>query len=126
MIGQNTSAVATSSSVLLTTDHLHTAEQFPRFLNPGGVLELMDIIYPMASDDGSLIPGCPLDEWSRTLNEGFAGIGRSMSTALKYSEQLAEAGFVDVVEVRKKWPTNRWPKDSRYKQIGEKRRALYC
>ena len=35
---------------------------------------------------------------------------------------LIEAGFDDVVEVRYKWPQNRWPKDKKLKELGE----LHC
>jgi len=46
-------------------------------------------------------------------------IGRVSNSAEKYEEQLTEAGFVDIhVEVYK-WPQNRWPKNPRYKELGE-------
>lgn len=31
---------------------------------------------------------------------------------------MTEVGFIDIVENRFKWPTNRWPKDERYKELG--------
>lgn len=73
----------------------------------------------MCSDDGTLTEDCALKQWSDLLNEAFRGNGRPMDTALDYERQLAEAGFVDVSIVKEKWPTNRWPKDQKYKQIGE-------
>jgi len=88
------------------------------FLNPGGVIELQDIIYPMCSDDGTLTQDTPLKRWSDMLNDAFAGMGRGMDSAKAYPKQLAEAGFVDIEVVREKWPTNHWPKDKKYKQIG--------
>ncbi|SPO06248.1 related to methyltransferase [Cephalotrichum gorgonifer] len=98
---------------------------FPRFfkqsydnLNSGGVIELQDIIYPMCSDDGTLTEDTPLKRWSDLLNEAFRGNGRAMDTALFYKEQLADAGFVDIHTVEEKWPTNHWPRDPKYKQIG--------
>jgi hypothetical protein len=36
----------------------------------------------------------------------------------KYKEWLANAGFVDIVEKKYKWPANRWPKDKKYKELG--------
>jgi hypothetical protein len=30
----------------------------------------------------------------------------------------AEAGFVDIIEIRKRIPMNRWPKDKYYKELG--------
>lgn len=41
-----------------------------------------------------------------------------MNSALKYKQQLAEAGFTDMVEFKAKWPQNGWPRDPRHKQIG--------
>ena len=32
--------------------------------------------------------------------------------------QLQDAGFVNVVEVRYKWPQNQWLKDPRLKELG--------
>jgi hypothetical protein len=87
-------------------------------LEPGGTLELMDIIYPTMSDDGTLTDDHASQQWSRLLNEGFAANGRPLDTALQYKDWLPKAGFVDVVEVKEKWPINVWPRDPRYKQIG--------
>ena len=87
-------------------------------LAPGGTLELIDIIYPLASDDGSLKPEHAAQRWSILLQEGFAGNERPLNTALKYKEQLAAVGFVDVVEVKEKWPINGWAKDKKYKHVG--------
>lgn len=32
--------------------------------------------------------------------------------------QLQDAGFINVVETRYKWPQNSWPKDPKFKEIG--------
>lgn len=90
-----------------------------RFLNPGGTIELMDIIYPPQSDDGTLSEGSPLYEWSALLLRTFATMGSPLDSALRYKEQLEAAGFVDVKVAKRKWPMNRWPKDPKYKQIGK-------
>lgn len=87
-------------------------------LNPGGSLELIDIIYPLTSDDGTLKPHHAVNQWSVLLNEGFGGNERPLDTALKYKEQLAAAGFVDIVEIKEKWPINGWARDKKYKQVG--------
>jgi hypothetical protein len=90
-----------------------------RSLTPGGVIELQDIIYPLTSDDGTLTEDSALFRWSKTLLDGFGAIDRPLNTALQYKEQLATAGFIDIVEVVYKWPTNSWPQDSKHKEIGE-------
>lgn len=89
-----------------------------RSLNPGGTFEIHDILYPMESDDGTLRPEHALDRWSKLMMEAFGGFGQPVDSALRYEQQLTEAGFVDVVVVKEKWPTNRWPRDQKYKQIG--------
>jgi hypothetical protein len=45
----------------------------------------------------------------------------SSDAATRYKAQLEEAGFVNVNETIYKWPSNRWPKDKKYKELGELR-----
>ncbi|RBQ65900.1 hypothetical protein FVER14953_13418 [Fusarium verticillioides] len=87
-------------------------------LNPGGRIEMIDIIYPLLSDDDTLKKDSALSKWSELLHDIFTKNGRGMDSALKYKDQLEEAGFVDVNIVKRKWPLNRWPKDPKHKQIG--------
>ncbi|RSL94409.1 hypothetical protein CDV31_014323 [Fusarium ambrosium] len=87
-------------------------------LEPGGTLELMDIIYPLQSDDGTLKEEHPAYQWSVLLQEGFSGGGHPLNTALYYKDWLKDAGFVDIVEVKEKWPCSAWARDPKYKQIG--------
>ncbi|RSL51757.1 hypothetical protein CEP53_008310 [Fusarium sp. AF-6] len=93
-------------------------KQSLEFLNPGGKIEIMDIIYPPRSDDGTLSEDSPLYKWATLLLRTFATMGSPLDSALRYKEQLEEAGFVDVHVVQRKWPMNRWPKAQIYKQIG--------
>ncbi|RBA14309.1 hypothetical protein FPRO05_03101 [Fusarium proliferatum] len=87
-------------------------------LNPGGRIEMIDIIYPLLSDDGTLTKDSALCKWSDLLHDIFTKNGRPMDSALKYKDQLEAAGFADVNIVKRKWPLNRWPKDPKHKQIG--------
>lgn len=41
-----------------------------------------------------------------------------MDSALYYEQQLADAGFTNIHIVQEKWPVNRWPRDKKYKQLG--------
>lgn len=99
---------------------------WPRFfrqaydnLAPGGQIELQDCILPVFADDGTLPEESSLKRWGFLLNEAFRGNNRPMDSALYYQQQLREAGFVDIGTVREKWPSNRWPRDKKYKQIGK-------
>jgi hypothetical protein len=100
-----------------------------RNLTPGGYIELADKCFPMMSDDGSLLPTSPLHQWSDFTIEGTTKVGRSIGAAVDFKKQLQEAGFINVIETRYKWPTNTWPKDSKFKQLGTKafsRCSLVC
>ncbi|KAH7153363.1 S-adenosyl-L-methionine-dependent methyltransferase [Dactylonectria macrodidyma] len=88
------------------------------FLNPGGKIELMDIIYPPQSDDGTLSEESALYKWATMVLRTFNAMGSPLDSALRYEEQLVAAGFVDVNVVKRRWPMNRWPKDPKYKQLG--------
>lgn len=90
-----------------------------RNINPGGFIELQDAIYPILCDDDTLPEDSALKQWSMTMNEAFRGNGRPLDTALHYEQQLADAGFINIHAVREKWPTNRWPRNKKYKQLGE-------
>ncbi|KAF4456666.1 hypothetical protein F53441_1222 [Fusarium austroafricanum] len=87
-------------------------------LNPGGKIEMIDIIYPLLSDDETLSKDSALFKWSEMLLDIFRKNGSPMDSALKYKDQLEETGFIDVNIVKRKWPLSRWPKDPKHKQIG--------
>jgi len=93
-------------------------EQAYEHLEPGGWIEVSDP-GPITSDDGSLREGSALHNWITTLTECAEVIGRSFVSADRYKEQLEAQGFENVVEVKFKWPQNRWPKDKKLKELGE-------
>lgn len=88
-------------------------------MTPGGTIEIQDLIYPILSDDGTLTDDAPLNRWGHLMNEAFRVAKRPVDSGLYYQQQLAEVGFVDIGVVHEKWPTNRWPRDRKYKQIGK-------
>jgi len=92
-------------------------EQAFKFLNPGGTMELVDIVYPMHCDDETL-EGTSLLKWSKLVQEGFGKMGGQLDSALEYKSQLEKAGFVDIKESWFAWPTNEWPKDRHLKTLG--------
>jgi len=63
-------------------------------------------------------------KWADLILEGTVKLGRPCDSAKDYKAQLIEAGFIDVVEVRYKWPQNRWPKDRELKELGELNSSL--
>ncbi|KAI8668465.1 hypothetical protein NCS55_00872700 [Fusarium keratoplasticum] len=87
-------------------------------LNPGGWIECQDITFPAECDDGTLKKGSYIDQWSSLMIEATNVFGRGAQSAKKYKQQMIDAGFVNVTEVIYRWPTNRWPADSYYKELG--------
>ncbi|KAH7251368.1 S-adenosyl-L-methionine-dependent methyltransferase [Fusarium tricinctum] len=72
-------------------------------LNPGGRIEMIDILYPLQSDDGTLTKDSASFRWSELLLDIFTKNNTPMDSALKYKEQLEEAGFVDIHIVKRLW-----------------------
>ncbi len=88
-------------------------------IEPGGYIELLDPVYPMDSDDGTLSKESALYRWSALLNEAATKLGSSLDSALSYKQQLTHAGFTNVTETVYKWPMNQWPRLSKHKELGK-------
>jgi len=63
-------------------------------------------------------PDSQLLKWVKLMRETWSRHGPPIDSAIQYVAQLQAAGFVDIVQRKYKWPTNRWPKDRRHKQLG--------
>ncbi|KAH7220181.1 S-adenosyl-L-methionine-dependent methyltransferase [Fusarium oxysporum] len=97
---------------------------WPRFfgqsfthLNPGGWMEVVDIL-PPTSDDGTMAPETALYKWSKLLLEATEKMGRPFGETMTYKTQMEAAGFRNVTQRVFKWPQNRWPRDPKYKELG--------
>ncbi|CAF3596232.1 unnamed protein product [Fusarium graminearum] len=87
-------------------------------LTPGGYVELQDVDVIMGSDDGTLKPDTTMYKWCQLLDEAAGTFNRSFERTTNFKTLLQEIGFVEVVETRYKWPTNGWPRDKKYKELG--------
>ncbi|GKT49674.1 putative methyltransferase tdiE [Colletotrichum spaethianum] len=87
-------------------------------LEPGGYFEAQDMALPLGCDDGTLTVDSDLWKWVLLVMEGMEKFGRPVSAAQQWKQLMEAAGFEDVVETIYKWPTNRWPRDAHYKEIG--------
>ncbi|KAH9229254.1 hypothetical protein K456DRAFT_56626 [Colletotrichum gloeosporioides 23] len=87
-------------------------------LEPGGYFEAQDMALPLGCDDGTLSVDSDLWKWVLLVMEGMAKFGRPVTAAEQWKQLMEEAGFEDVVETIYKWPTNRWPRDKHYKDLG--------
>ncbi|CAG1977957.1 unnamed protein product [Fusarium graminearum] len=87
-------------------------------LTPGGYVELQDVDVIMGSDDGTLKPDTTMYKWCQLLDEAAGTFNRSFERTTNFKTLLQGIGFVEVVETRYKWPTNGWPRDKKYKELG--------
>ena len=53
------------------------------------------------------------------MAEAASKMAGSASAALHYKDHAEAAGFVNVREETYRWPSNRWPKDKKFKELGE-------
>jgi hypothetical protein len=88
-----------------------------RNLNPGGYLELQEFALPL-SDDGTLTPEHPLQRSMNLLGEAAKKSNHAFVDLHQLKDMMVAAGFVGVEEFHYKWPSNKWPKDKRHKEIG--------
>ncbi|CAI4217786.1 unnamed protein product [Parascedosporium putredinis] len=94
-------------------------EQSYENLVPGGWLEVSDITLPVRCDDDTFREDSDLAKWSGLMLEASHILDSPLDSAYSYQKQLQDAGFINVVERRFKWPHNHWPKARKYKEIGD-------
>jgi len=100
-------------------DWPHFFKQCYNNLAPGGYLEQFEITFPtMVDDDSWPKPKSALQDWGNLIVEAASKLGRQASVVGMFSEQLREAGFENVMLIPFKWPTNKWPKDPKMKELG--------
>jgi hypothetical protein len=87
-------------------------------LEPGGYFETQDMVLPLGCDDGSLTEDSHLWQWMLLVMEGMNRLGRPVSAVRLWREHMEAVGFEDVVETVYKWPTNRWPRSPKHKELG--------
>ncbi len=87
-------------------------------LETGGYFELHNSVFPIQCDDGTMPPDSALIRWSNFMEDGTAKLGRKVNQSQFYGGWLEAAGFVDITTHVFKWPTNRWPRDKKYKELG--------
>ncbi|KAI8682056.1 hypothetical protein NCS55_00459900 [Fusarium keratoplasticum] len=88
-------------------------------LAPGGYVELIEIDLYNKSDDGTLKEHHELSRLVRLLDEASTKIGRRFQDNKKNKDILRDTGFVDIVETTFKWPSGPWPREKKYKELGQ-------
>lgn len=89
-----------------------------RHLKPGGYMECQELDYHPCCDDDSMTEPYPFKEFIEGIGEGLAALGSDSRCALKIATEMAQAGFVDVQEIRLKCPFGIWPRDKKLKMAG--------
>lgn len=87
-------------------------------LKPGGWFELVEMETGTFSDDQSLPADSACVQWGQLLAEAFEKIGKPFLKIEEYDRLLKDNGFENVQSRMMKRPTNDWPKDPRFKEIG--------
>ncbi|KAI5460200.1 S-adenosyl-L-methionine-dependent methyltransferase [Mariannaea sp. PMI_226] len=90
-------------------------------LTPGGYLELQEADITVKSDDGTLTTDNALVKVVHLLQEASTMFGRPYQDIPALADIMAKIGFADIAVERFRWPTNGWPKDKKYKELG-----LWC
>ncbi|KAG6014519.1 hypothetical protein E4U43_006449 [Claviceps pusilla] len=87
-------------------------------LNSGGWIELQDIVLIPKCDDGTMSDDSAIKIWGDRIMECCDILKRYGDSALRYKQQMIDAGFINVTEVKYKWPTNPWPAEQHYRDLG--------
>ncbi|EXL63558.1 hypothetical protein FOPG_20168, partial [Fusarium oxysporum f. sp. conglutinans race 2 54008] len=90
-----------------------------RNLTPDGYAELQDVDIMMQSDDNTLTQDHALWKWGFFLAKAGQEHGTPFIETNRLKHIMTEIGFVDVKETPFKWPSNHWPKEKRFKDLGE-------
>ncbi|KAL1633551.1 hypothetical protein SLS58_011035 [Diplodia intermedia] len=88
-------------------------------LKPNGYIEQVEMSVVPKSDDGSVAPDSVFARWGAVSLAAGDAFGKSLRTVDESKQGLVDAGFVDVVERRFKWPIGGWAKEERLREIGE-------
>ena len=119
-IGQNSTKNATSMIInhinhLRRLSHAYTCGSH---LAPGGYIEQAEVSPAPKCDDGSIVPGDPLDQCGKLAISAGTAFGKSLMIEETMEDDIRKAGFTDVVRYRFKWPFGAWSNDQRLKELG--------
>jgi SAM-dependent methyltransferase len=88
-------------------------------LKPGGWLEMQDLVSPMPRcDDGTSKPDSALMVWGESMRTASRRIGIDLYAADRFTNQMRNAGFVDIHVQTEIWPLGTWVKDEKLKERG--------
>ncbi|KAK1624304.1 methyltransferase domain-containing protein [Colletotrichum phormii] len=97
------------------------AQAYNRALKPGGWIEMQDMVWAFASDDGTVGPDYTPKKTVDLLREAFDKFGVDLDAADRFGDRIDAAGFVNQIHDVEKVPVGTWPKEPRLKSVGS-----YC
>lgn len=115
--GKLSSSKPTSKSCPFISKNL-TSPYSPSNLTPGGYIEFQesDITGVFSEDD--TFKGTAFERYQNIVKTASLKINRRLDIAPELASLVREAGFVDVVETKIRWPFGVWPKRKDYKELG--------
>ena len=87
-------------------------------LAPGGYLEHAETTPIAKSDDNSITPGSMWENQGNLAMAAGEKFGKTFVQISHMKEQITATGFVDITEVRFKWPVGPWSNDQKMKDLG--------
>ncbi|KAL9015788.1 MAG: hypothetical protein Q9185_006823 [Variospora sp. 1 TL-2023] len=88
-------------------------------LTPGSYIEQAELNPVLKSDDGSIVPGDVLDQCGTLAVQAGISLGSSLEVEKSMQDDIARAGFTEVVKTTYKWPVGAWSNDPRLKELGK-------
>ncbi|KAK3196487.1 hypothetical protein K4F52_000369 [Lecanicillium sp. MT-2017a] len=87
-------------------------------LEPGGWVEFQENTGEVLSTDGST-DGSDMETLSNALMKGLSVMGKDPTWIGTLSERLAKQGFTEITEKIMPFPIGGWPRDPKFKEVGE-------
>jgi SAM-dependent methyltransferase len=89
-------------------------------LNPGGYIEIQDMLPPLRTDEPTAAPehASKVIQWDRLRNEAASRLGIDYSLVSRLPSKLHEAGFEDIHNLDLKLPIGPWMDDEKMKEAG--------
>lgn len=100
------------------SNHSELYKRVYNALKPGGWFQLVEMQAHSYSDDGTLPEDSALVKWGKLIEEAFEKMGRPFIPIEMYKQLLEDNGFENVEWKMMKRPSNDWPKDPKWKDIG--------
>ena len=88
-------------------------------LKPGGWFEHLEATTLLESDDNSIPVPSRVHEWANWLDIAGSAVGKSWKIAEHMKGWMKNARFTEIHETVYRLPIGNWPKDEKYKAIGQ-------